>query len=217
GRCTTAVVVRKVRAVGAIRLGSSPLVIPQDAPANSVCARSKCPRSVAGCVIIKLLRRRSKQSVSSIRCYCALIERLRRLGGRAVIEMRRKQLSFGDGLIAEEVSDLREDWMKHADEVLADEEVVTIVYEALAKRHPKSRCRGRRGTPADAVLRLLILKHVRNWSYEVLEREVRATADGIALVCSHVEVCEYGEADNPLAWEVVYLGTPLYEELFRIT
>src|SRR5215831_6550687 len=95
-------------------------------------------------------------------------------GGSSMIEMRRTQLGFGDGLIAEEVSDLREDWMKHADQVLADEEIVAIVYEALAKRHPKSRCRGRRGTPADAVLRLLILKHVRNWSYEVLEREVRA-------------------------------------------
>jgi hypothetical protein len=35
-----------------------------------------------------------------------------------MIEMRRAQLSFGDGLIAEEVSDLREDWMKHADAVL---------------------------------------------------------------------------------------------------
>ena len=91
-----------------------------------------------------------------------------------MIEMRRTQLSFGDGLIAEEVSDLREDWMTYADEVLPDEEIVAIVYEALAKRHPKSRSRGRRGTPADAVLRLLILKHVRNWSYEVLEREVRA-------------------------------------------
>jgi IS5 family transposase len=91
-----------------------------------------------------------------------------------MIEMRRAQLSFGDGLIAEEVSDLREDWMTHADEVLADEEIVGTVYEALAKRHPKSRCRGRRGTPADVVLRLLILKHIRNWSYEVLEREVRA-------------------------------------------
>ena len=30
------------------------------------------------------------------------------------------------------------------------------------------------GAPAEVVLRLLILKHVRNWSYEVLEREVRA-------------------------------------------
>jgi IS5 family transposase len=91
-----------------------------------------------------------------------------------MIEMRRRQLNFGDGLIAEEVSDLREHWMKHADEVLADEEIVTIVYEALAKRHPNSRRRGRRGTPAEVVLRLLTLKHIRNWSYEELEREVRA-------------------------------------------
>jgi transposase, IS5 family len=91
-----------------------------------------------------------------------------------VIELRRVQLSFGDGLIAEEVSDLREEWMKHADQVLADEQIVVTVYEALARRHPKSRSRGRPGVPAEVVLRLLILKHVRNWSYAVLEREVRA-------------------------------------------
>jgi len=91
-----------------------------------------------------------------------------------MIAMRRRQLSFADGLIAEEVSDLRDGWMEHADAVLADEAIVSAVYEALAKRHPKSRSRGRHGTPAEVVLRLLILKHVRNWSYEVLEREVRA-------------------------------------------
>ena len=91
-----------------------------------------------------------------------------------MIEMRRAQLSFGDGLIATEVSDLREDWMTHADEVLADEQLVATVFEALAGRRPKSRSRGRKGTPAEMVLRLLILKHVRNWSYDVLEREVRA-------------------------------------------
>jgi IS5 family transposase len=91
-----------------------------------------------------------------------------------MIEMRRNQLSFGDGLIADEVSDLRESWMRHADAVLADEEIVTIAYEALGERHPKSRSRGRRGVPAETVLRLLILKHVRNWSYQTLEREVRA-------------------------------------------
>jgi transposase, IS5 family len=88
--------------------------------------------------------------------------------------MRRAQLAFGDGLIAEEVSDLRDHWMAAADHVLADEEMVTAVYEALGKRHPRSRSRGRRGVPAEVVLRLLILKHIRNWSYEVLEREVRA-------------------------------------------
>jgi transposase, IS5 family len=55
-----------------------------------------------------------------------------------------------------------------------DEQIVAAVYEALAKRHPKSRSRGRLGAPAEMLLRLLILKHIRNWSYTVLEREVRA-------------------------------------------
>src|SRR5258708_34342345 len=91
-----------------------------------------------------------------------------------MIEMRRAQLRFGDGLIAEEVSDLREGWMEHADRVLADEQIVAAVYEALARRHPKSRSRGRLGAPAEMVLRLLILKHIRNWSDGVLEREGRA-------------------------------------------
>jgi transposase, IS5 family len=91
-----------------------------------------------------------------------------------MIEARRQQLYFGEGLIAEEVADLREDWMKHADQVLEDEQLVTTVYEALARRNPKSRTRGRRGTPAEVVLRLMLLKHIRNWSYGVLEREVRA-------------------------------------------
>src|SRR6188474_1193833 len=88
--------------------------------------------------------------------------------------MRRAQRSFGDGLIAEEVKDLRELWMEHADRLLDDEAMVAAVYEALARRHPKSRSRGRHGAPAEMVLRLLVLKHVRNWSYQVLEREVRA-------------------------------------------
>ncbi len=98
----------------------------------------------------------------------------RSAGASAVIKMRRAQLSFGDGLIAAEVDDLCEDWMRYADQVLADELLVAAVYEALGKRRPKSRSRGRQGTPAEVVLRLLILKHIRNWSYEVLEREVRA-------------------------------------------
>jgi IS5 family transposase len=91
-----------------------------------------------------------------------------------VIEMRRAQLSFGDGLIRGEVKDLREQWMNHVDKVLEDEDIIATVFDALSKRHPKSRSRGRLGAPAEMVLRLLILKHIRNWSYVVLEREVRA-------------------------------------------
>lgn len=91
-----------------------------------------------------------------------------------MIEARRQQLHFGEGLIAEEITGLREDWMAHADRVLEDDQLVTAVYEALARRRPKSRTRGRRGTPAEVVLRLLLLKHIRNWSYDILKREVRA-------------------------------------------
>src|SRR6478672_322861 len=98
----------------------------------------------------------------------------RRGGGSSMIEMRRAQLSFGDGLIAEEVSDLREAWMKHADAVLADQDIVAAVYEALARRHAKSRSRGRRGAPAEVVLRPRVLKHTSSWCDRVLEAEVRA-------------------------------------------
>jgi IS5 family transposase len=91
-----------------------------------------------------------------------------------MIELTRPQLSFAEGLIQEEVAPLWEEWMRQVDALLADPTLVRIVYEALARRWPQSRTRGRPGTPADVVLRLLLLKHMRNWSYWVLEREVRA-------------------------------------------
>ncbi len=91
-----------------------------------------------------------------------------------MIEPTRAQLSFAEGLIQEEVGPLWEEWMREVDPLLADRELVQIVYEALAQRWPNSRTRGRPGTPAEVVLRLLLLKHIRNWSYHVLEREVRA-------------------------------------------
>jgi len=62
--------------------------------------------------------------------------------------------------------------MRHVDAVLQDEAIVSAVHQALSNRCPKSGSHGRPGYPAEIVLRLLILKHVRNWSYAVLEREV---------------------------------------------
>ena len=92
-----------------------------------------------------------------------------------MIHLRRSsQYSFGDGLIAGQTADLWDDWMRHADTVLEDEQLVNVVYEGLVKRHKKSRTRGRLGVPAEIVLRMLLLKHIRNWSFAVLEREVRA-------------------------------------------
>lgn len=72
------------------------------------------------------------------------------------------------------MDDLWEGWIRKADQVLEDEQLVALVYEALVRRHPHSRTRGRPGTPAEVVLRMLLLKHRRNWSFQVLEWEVRA-------------------------------------------
>ena len=91
-----------------------------------------------------------------------------------MIEVRRAQRSFGDGFITAEIKDLQEPWMAHVDAMLADEAMVSAVHHALVQRHPQSHRRGRPGFPAEVVLRLLVLKHIRNWSYAVLGREVRA-------------------------------------------
>ena len=121
-----------------------------------------------------------------------------------MIVARRAQLTFGDKLIAEEVDGLYEDWMVHADAVLADDAIVSAAYEALAKRHPLSRTRGRRGYCAEVVVRLLVLKHARNWSYAVLEREVRAnliyrkfTRIGMAKMADAKTMGKWGVAVGP--------------------
>jgi IS5 family transposase len=87
---------------------------------------------------------------------------------------RRLQRSFADGLIMEEVKDLWEPWMRHADEALNDDALLEIIQQELSKRFKKSKTRGRPSTPADVILRMLLLKHLRGWSYQDVTREVRA-------------------------------------------
>jgi IS5 family transposase len=91
-----------------------------------------------------------------------------------VIDLRHQQHSFGEGFIHETVDELWEDWMRQADTVLEDETLLATIYEALQRRRPHSRTHGRPGTPAEVVLRMLLLKHIRDWSFADLEREVRA-------------------------------------------
>jgi len=83
------------------------------------------------------------------------------------------QPQFADGLVEEAVGDLWEPWMRAADRILEDEQLLNSVYEALVRCHPNSRTRGRLGLPEEIVTRMLLLKHIRNWSFDVLEREVR--------------------------------------------
>ena len=91
-----------------------------------------------------------------------------------MIATRRLQRSFADGLITEEVTDLWEPWMRQADQVLDDDTLLTLIQQEMAKRLKKSKTRGRPGTTAEVVLRMLLLKHVRDFSFQELTREVRA-------------------------------------------
>jgi IS5 family transposase len=70
--------------------------------------------------------------------------------------------------------ELWEPWMREVDRLLEDDELIDIVHEALKKRHPHSARLGRPSTPSEVVLRMLVLKHMKNWSFEDLVREVRA-------------------------------------------
>lgn len=116
-----------------------------------------------------------------------------------MIRMRHQQPSLWEAFFGEEVADLWELWMRAVDELLEDDAILDAVYQAQGKRHSQSRTRGRHQTPAEVVLRMLILKHVRNWSYETLEREVRANV-------VYRSFCRIGMEKLPDAKTLVRLG-----------
>ena len=91
-----------------------------------------------------------------------------------MVELRHHQRLVWEGWFPEQAEGWWEEWMRQADQVLDDDELLEAVYHAQGKRRPKSHCRGRKQTPAEVLLRLAVLKHVRNWSFEETEREVRA-------------------------------------------
>ena len=87
-----------------------------------------------------------------------------------MVERKYHQGQLGEGFIRDSIDGCWEPWMKIADEILDDEDLIESVYEALRKRRPKSATRGRKGTPAEVGLRMLALKHMRNWSFDTLSR-----------------------------------------------
>ena len=51
-----------------------------------------------------------------------------------MIAARRLQRSFADGFITGEVDDLWEPWMRHADQALEDDALLSLIQNELAKR-----------------------------------------------------------------------------------
>jgi IS5 family transposase len=76
------------------------------------------------------------------------------------------------GVVVQDPVSLMDPVLRQVDVLLDDEALVDEVLRALRRRFPQSARRGRRGTPAEVVLRMLALKHLRQWSYAELEREV---------------------------------------------
>lgn len=64
--------------------------------------------------------------------------------------------------------------LRRIDDLLDDDEVIEVIARGLETRWPASRRRGREGTSAEVVLRMLVLKHLYDLSYAELERQVRA-------------------------------------------
>ena len=93
-----------------------------------------------------------------------------------MIRKRAGQRSFSDAILfgahIPDPKTLLDPVLRQLDDVLDSDDLVDEVLDALRKRHPQSSRRGRPGTPAEVALRLLVLKHVRQWSFEELQWEV---------------------------------------------
>lgn len=92
-----------------------------------------------------------------------------------MIRKSHRQLTFAQVVLFNVVTnpeDLMDPVLRRIDEQLEDEAFVEEVLSAQRKRHPNSARRGRSGTPAEVVLRMLVLKNLRRWTYDQLEWEV---------------------------------------------
>lgn len=103
------------------------------------------------------------------------------------------------GLVIPRIEDLMDPVLRRIDLALDDDALVDHVVAVLRGRRPQSARRGRSSTPAEVVLRMLVLKHLRGWSYEQLEREVTGS-----LV--YRRFCRIDAAKVPDAKTMVRLG-----------
>ena len=104
------------------------------------------------------------------------------------------------------------EWLRKIDTLLEDEAVIEVVAQAFEARWPQSRRRGRPGTPADVVMRMLIFKHLFDWSYHDLEHEVRANL--VYRAFTHIDAGEVPNTKTILKIARA-LGPDVIEQLHR--
>src|SRR5579863_5805003 len=127
-----------------------------------------------------------------------------------MIRRRNGQRSLWDAVLfgAPDPRELMEPKLRVVDELLNDDALVDGVLAAMRGRFAQSGRRGRYGTPAEVALRMLVLKHLKNWSYEQLEWEVKGN-----MVYRHF--CRIDAGKVPDAKTMVRLGQLLEGSALR--
>jgi transposase, IS5 family len=74
-----------------------------------------------------------------------------------------------------EAASINEPVLDSLDDLLEDPKLLALSTQALASRSPRSNQAGREGIAPDRLLRCVVLKHVKGWSYRQLHRELRAS------------------------------------------
>ena len=127
-----------------------------------------------------------------------------------MIRRRNGQRSLWDAVLfgAPDPRKLMEPKLRVVDELLNDDALIDGVLDAMRGRFAQSGRRGRYGTPAEVALRMLVLKHLKSWSYEQLEWEVTGN-----LVYRHF--CRIDGGKVPDAKTMVRLGQLLQGDALR--
>src|SRR5437667_6274096 len=86
-----------------------------------------------------------------------------------------RQASLFYFAFAKEAMAITDDVLDPLDPLLQDPQLVQVATQALAKRRVRSADFGRPSIAPDRLLRCVILKHVRGWSFRQLERELRTS------------------------------------------
>jgi IS5 family transposase len=86
-----------------------------------------------------------------------------------------RQASLFYFAFAKEVMAITDDVLDPLDELLNDPPLIHLASQALAKRRVRSADFGRPSIAPDRLLRCVILKHLKDWSFRQLERELRAS------------------------------------------
>jgi len=128
-----------------------------------------------------------------------------------MVRRRNRQRGLWDAVLfgAPNPEKLMDPVLRRIDELLDDDELIDTVVEAMRSRFGKSGQRGRYGTPAEVAVRMLVLKHLKDWSYAQLQWEVTGN-----LVYRHF--CRIDGGSVPDAKTMVRLGQLLDGEKLRM-